>query len=391
MSDLTPIHDGEAEHYAREFFRREFVNQRLGRPGQWQGELARKLRLENPVAPRVFGDLLKGITPEGDHWVTRPQRDATRVQGWRFSLAEGRETSLLYGLSPTLVRARIRLAHNEAVRAALRDFEHTLSDTSWLRRPFESPAKHALFAKFQSGVSREQMPELATTVFLVNLIYRRGGGVEEYQPQQLANLLERTQKTYQQTFDQAVTRALGARVKLPQKLFSELHAAMPKESIYSRRSTNEQAHGGEQFFAIWQDRARDLGWGSEKTVAALREAKLSPTWHNWMESWSRKWQYEKACSSPPTRRPQSAQISRDGDDSRPQLGNSQSTSKVIPGRRRPHDPLKFFTAMQRGPKPNSPEKVAKEPAKEPTKPISKEPPKPEQKTQAQDKWTDYTH
>ena len=59
---FTPIFQGEAERYAREFFMPEFETRRLGRPGLWQGELAAKLNLQNPVAPKVFGGLLKAIT-----------------------------------------------------------------------------------------------------------------------------------------------------------------------------------------------------------------------------------------------------------------------------------------------------------------------------------------
>ncbi len=289
---LTPIRDGEGDHYAREFFRPEFIAQRLGKPGQWQGGLADKLRLENPVAPRAFADLLQGRTPEGDDWVRRPQVKEARVQGWRFTFTEPGDLSFLYGLSPEVARGGIRLVHNEGVRAALKDFEQSLSGRTWFQNFVAPPEKRTLFAKFQSGASREQQPQLETTVFLFNLIYRRGGGVESYQPEQLVPLHDRMQAIYQQTLQKEAVRFLGSRVELPNELQLRMQAAMSAKPANPRHSLRADPLQGRQLFAAWQAQARNLGWGSEKTIAALREAKLSPTWQNWMESWSRKFRYE---------------------------------------------------------------------------------------------------
>ena len=289
---FTPIFQGEAERYAREFFMPKFETRRLGRPGLWQGELAAKLNLQNPVAPKVFGGLLKAITPDGDNWLAKPERADCRVQAWRFTLGEERKLGLLYGLSPEVIRGRLRLAHGEAVRTSLNDFEQRLSGTSWLRRPFGTPDKQVAFAKFQSGATPARMPRLTTTVFLFNLIYQRGGGVQEFNFQQMKQLLERTQTVYQQTLLKEVTHVLGGRVELPDELYLGLHAAMSPKQVLPDLGARQPVLEGKQLFAAWREQAGKLGWGPEKLGRLLREAKLRPSLNNYAERLGRYYRHD---------------------------------------------------------------------------------------------------
>lgn len=289
---FTAIHQGEAERYAREFFRRDFETCRLGRTGLWQGELAAKLNLQNPVEPKVFGGLLKAITPDGDNWLAKPERADYRTQAWRFTLGQERKLGLLYGLSPEMVRGRLRLAHGEAVRTSLKDFEQTLSGASWLNRHSGTPDKQVVFAKFQSGASPARMPQLATTVFLFNLIYKRGGGVEEFKHPQLEKMLERTQAVYQQTLLKGVTQVLGGPVRLPDELYLNLHAAMSRGDPLPQIQPRQPVLEGKQLFAAWQEKAAKLGWGPDKLGRLLREAKLRPSLNNYMEQVGRFYRHE---------------------------------------------------------------------------------------------------
>lgn len=344
---LTPINEDEGDHHAREFFRPEFISQRLGQPGLWQGGIVRKLPLENPVQSGAFAKLLQGRTPHDQEWVARRPYQEPRVQGWRFSLAADAGLSLLWGLSPGLVRGRIRLAHNQAVRTAIEGFEYTLNGKPWLDNWFKPRQKHALFAKFQSGASREQRPQLETTLFLFNLTYRRGGIVEGYAPEQVAQQHAQMQASYKQALQKGVAWALGSRVELPNELLLRMQGSSVAGQTGTRGAARAQPLRGRELFAAWQEQARRADWEPEKVVALLREAKLRTTWPNLMERWSRMRQYDS-----------------------------------LDARQGKHSPLQCFIAMERGPQP----KTAGESGKNSTKEPSQEPPKKDQ-----DKWLGYTH
>jgi hypothetical protein len=58
MITITRIYEQDGDRHYRAFFRPEFVTERLGRPGQWQGGAVTKLGLSDPFQQDVFTSLL---------------------------------------------------------------------------------------------------------------------------------------------------------------------------------------------------------------------------------------------------------------------------------------------------------------------------------------------
>ena len=286
-SSIIPIQELDGERAYRAFFTPEFLSQRLGKPGLWQGGAMDKLDLKNPVAPEPFGRLLQGLTPTGEALLGRLQLTPDRVQGWRLILRDDSPVSTLWAVAPTLVRARIQLAHNQAVRTALTDFEHTLNGRPFFHKDFDPRRQHIVFAKFHSGASQRQDPRLQTTVFLPNLIIRSQGLIEGFTPDQVERLDSQMQNTYAQALHARVLWVLGEKLQMPKELSKCFETEVAAHATQGRFTANSPPLEGRQLFAAWQDLAQQWGWGPEKVAGLLRDAKSQPTWRNRTEDWAR--------------------------------------------------------------------------------------------------------
>jgi hypothetical protein len=285
--NMTTIHELDADSHQREFFRPDFITRRLGRFGQWQGGISLKLDLHNPIEPEVFSKLLQGRNPKGELLVQRLPMEKPRAQGWRFSLTAESSVSVLWALSPDVARKRIRYAHNQAVRAAVADFENVLNGRPWFDNVYDSQRKHTLFAKFHSGATREQVPRLETNLFLFNLVLRRGGVVESLTTEQVKAQQSRMESIYKQELNREIIRALGSRVELPKDMSEWMQNTPPLGQSKTWRFDNLRPLEGSQLFKAWQEQGRMCGCGPEKVMAMLHEARQRPKIRNSIEDYVR--------------------------------------------------------------------------------------------------------
>lgn len=287
---MTPLNETDAQRYFLPLFRPEFASRWLGKPGVWQGGIAVKRQLKDPVTPELFTRLAQGRTPDGESWIKRLPFEAERTAGWQITLSAGASLSVLWGVSPDLIRARIRLAHNEAVRKSVADFEYSLNGRPVFNDWFAVREQHALFATFQSGASRDQRPMLQTTLFLFNLRYGRGG-MASYPPEQVKELHSAMQAHYTRTLHRGISRVLGGRVQLPEEMCLRMHTAASGGKADSQRKANSRPLEGQQLFAAWRKQAQEWGWGPLKVYNALSEARSRLTRANWVKDWSQKLHY----------------------------------------------------------------------------------------------------
>ena len=280
MSDLSHLYEGSNDALYRGFFQSKFRDLCLGRMGVWLGGAVQKLGLSNPVEQGVFAKLLQGKTAAGEPLLARSLPDPGRVAAWRFTLEAGDAVSALWALAPSVLRARIQIAHARAVQGAIADFESSLNGRPWINNTFARGHRSTLAATFQSGATRYQSPRLATTVFLLSLDFRNAMPTGELASEALQRGQERMRSVYANNVDSAVLRMLGHQQLIPDELARRLHGNTIPHLGSKTRHELAQPIPGRELFTVWQKQATALGWGQEKITKLFREARLERTWQN---------------------------------------------------------------------------------------------------------------
>jgi len=263
MIRINPIYAKDGDRLYREFFEQQFRTHRLGAPGNWHGGAAQKLRLTEPVQVGVFSSLLRGLTPEGEALVGRQPQRADRAAAWRITLTDaGPASVVLWALSPSVYRLRIRRAHTHAVRAVITDFESGLNGRPWFDNPDAPGRKSALFAEFQAGATRQQAPRLHTNLFLFNLLFQKGAKTRTFAPEEVKQQWLRMNAVYTRTLGKELSRILGHQVQIPAELSVRFDAHPLNGLPDPDRRVAPQALENRELFAAWQQQAR--GWGDRQ-------------------------------------------------------------------------------------------------------------------------------
>lgn len=282
MIKIDAIRESDGDRLHREFFRPEFIDYRLGRPGHWQGSAAGKLGLTGPVEPGVFEKLLEGRSPEGETLLRPAVAQPNRVLGWRISVAADASTSVLWALAPPVVRGRIVTAHADAIRLALGEVERHLNGRPWIENPNAPGRISTLTAKFHSGASSQQIPRLETNVFLFNLVFQTGKENASFTREQATGQGRLIHSAYQRALRSEITRAIGANAKLSSE-FTLRFEEHPPGSGKSHRSDWAQRVPSRELFDRWQEQALKWGWGPQRTTEMIRESKSRLTMSNLIE------------------------------------------------------------------------------------------------------------
>jgi len=270
---MRSIYETERDRHCRAFFRPEFISQRLGKPGSWQGSAIDRLGLRNPIQAEDLATLLQGRTREGERLVRDPLSETNPVTGWRFNLTAEAPVSVLWALAPPVVSARIRLAHNEAVQAAVTDFERTLNRRPWYATSQVPERQRTLFAKFSSGASRQQTPRLETSLVLCNFIIQRGnGGLSSFTQEEVNRRERRLQSVYKRTLETRVSWIVGGKIHIPNELCQRFLSRSDAGPAKTNSMDGSRPLRGQQLFEAWQEQARGWGWGPMKVAALLRDA-----------------------------------------------------------------------------------------------------------------------
>jgi hypothetical protein len=125
-------------------------------------------------------------------------------------------------------------------------------------------------------------------VFHFNFMLQRRIVLAPLTPDQASELHGRMLAVYRQALRRGVMWVLGDAVQLPKELVQRFHGESVDGDAWGGRRVNLPSRWeGRQLVAAWQEQARKWGWGPERVVRLLREAKLQPTWHNYVESWGR--------------------------------------------------------------------------------------------------------
>ena len=146
-------------------------------PGQWLGVGARTLGLRGEVSGNDLRRILDGTHPTSAEQLGGAQGGRERLPGYDLTFRAPKSVSLLFALSEGEVSRDVKLAHEEAVRAALGYLER---EAAFGRRRGEGgmvPVRGEGFvgASFQHRTSRAGDPLLHHHVLVANLV-RDGQG-----------------------------------------------------------------------------------------------------------------------------------------------------------------------------------------------------------------------
>ena len=289
MITISPIFGKDGDKAYREFFQEEFISQRLGKPGYWQGEAAKILHLGDPVQWAPFQNLLRGRTPDGAQRLVAESGGSDRELGWQLTISTSPSLSVLWALGPVRTRVRLEYTHFSSVRHALSCFEqaiHGWDGEGDLPRG-KNPA--GLFAAFRSGATWDQSPHLHTTVFFFNLGLRPNGTAQTFTTDQVKNQRFNLRQSVEEVQEVMLWRAIGA-YQLVQGAEQRL-AGVPQEvcqkfcfdSKYRINRIGKVEEPAEPLpskylFSQWQKQAEQWGWGPKEAEAFLRSARRARTW-----------------------------------------------------------------------------------------------------------------
>lgn len=191
--------------HARTYHTKEFVSQQQNYwsrdqrgHSEWQGRLARQWTLHGPVEAEGFARLSEGLHPRTGEQLVRHQvsrtyqgKDGNEVTsaehraGWdaTFSAPKSVSITALVGGDD-----RVRLAHRESVRAALRELEHyTQARIGNVHAP-ETTGKFVA-ATFEHDTARPvdgyAAPQLHTHAVIFNVTERDNGQTRALQPHEM--------------------------------------------------------------------------------------------------------------------------------------------------------------------------------------------------------------
>lgn len=271
---MKPTFEHESERLCGQFFRPDFITQRLGAPGTWQGEAMTRVGVENPLRAEPLANLLSGYTADRAHLLRDPLID-NPVRAWRFSLGADPALNTVWALSEKPIQRQIRLAHTKAVEESLKDFASTLNGNPRHDSPTSLERKLALFAKFESGASRTQAPQLETNIFLFNFIIQRGGGggLSAFTEEQTAKLEERAVAVYRQALERDITWTQGRRIEIPSELSQKFQDPANFGPVASKVWADGKALQGEELFACWREQGRSWHWEPARVARLQVEAR----------------------------------------------------------------------------------------------------------------------
>lgn len=164
---------GGAAHY---FQNSDDYYAKEGHTGQWEGEGAKRLGLEGGVDPITFKKLLEGELPNGE--VVRRAKPNTQGNGKKTKERLGIDFTFSAPKSVSIAALvtndqKLLAAHDEAVRAALRQLEARVIARKKERGiSFRLHTANLTFATFRHDLSRTQDPQLHTHAVAMNLTQR---------------------------------------------------------------------------------------------------------------------------------------------------------------------------------------------------------------------------
>lgn len=298
LSISNPLKGADRAEYYLKLAREDYYTRGGEEPGQWTGSGASWLGLEGTVQPDALRNLLQGYSPDGRERLTQNAGSPQRQTGWDLTFSAPKSASVLWALAPEPVRREIESAHRQAVIEALDQLEREAGITRRGQGGTRKEPAALTFATFLHTTSRAQDPQLHTHALLINLGLRRDGTAGSIQSRDVFRAKMRTGQQYRSTFARLLHERLGLRIVLDRSGFviegipAELcrrfsrrrqaiekaldrlgrHDAITAKEVTLKTRERKTAIPRAELFALWQERAREFGWGPEQAQAFCQAA-----------------------------------------------------------------------------------------------------------------------
>ncbi len=281
MITLTPIHERDGDRHYQEFFRPEYLSERLGRSGQWLGGGVAKLELSGPVQRDAFAQLLQGRTPDGEKLLKQSWEQGERVLGWRINVTAEGPLNPLWALSSGALRTHLQTGFAKAAQAVVTDFERRLNGVLPWGNAYARGRQSVLCGEFQSGASPAQTPRLESTLFLFNLQFQRGMENTVLRPEFVNARMPRMHDLFSRVATDAMKQTVGGRIEFPKQMIQRFQEESPLHSDRPGDARWKQALRGQDLFDAWHNQARRWGWSTRDTLRVIDRAQ--PTVSSFMQ------------------------------------------------------------------------------------------------------------
>lgn len=272
--------------------------------GQWLGNAAKDLGLEDNVEPAQLTAMLTGDDPAtGEPLGLRAVGGSGAVPGFDLTFSAPKSVSLMWGLGGPELGAEVRAAHQCSVEAALGYLQR---EACWTRRGAGGaefvPGNGFLAAAYRHRSSRNGDPQLHTHVLIANATQGPDGRWTRLYHPAIYEHAKTASYLYEANLRHELSRRLGVQWQEVRRGIAEiagfrdewlktfstrraeiLEAAGPDASAKARqiatlttRHVKEREASPETMRERWHKRAAEIGMDREAIAATLgREAQLA--------------------------------------------------------------------------------------------------------------------
>jgi hypothetical protein len=169
--NLQPIRADECDKVLGRFTAPEFLAEKLGKPGTWFPSPGGKAR---SVTSESLTELFKGLPRAPEPLLADPRLGPLQPLGWAMEFKVDSMHNTVWAIGDEERRNQVELCHSTAVGKTVERLD------ALIRRAggFPPEGKNGpVFALFQSGTGKGQVPQLATTVLVPNGHQTRDGNV----------------------------------------------------------------------------------------------------------------------------------------------------------------------------------------------------------------------
>src|SRR4051794_461834 len=265
--------------------------------GRWVGVAARELGLSGEVEPDGLRRVLEGLDPQ-DGTELRTSTSRARVAGFDLTFSAPKSVSVLFGLGDDDLRARVRDAHDVAVREAVGHLERWAAA---VRRGhgglMVEQASGLVAAAFRHRTSRAGDPQLHTHVLVANLGRGIDGRWSALDGRRLYAEARAASFIYQAVLRGELTRTVGVEwscvrrgiaevIGVPRSVTREFSrrraeidvalaergttgARAAEAAALATRKVKDPRVDAERLIGGWRDRAKALGFGEPELARVV--------------------------------------------------------------------------------------------------------------------------
>jgi hypothetical protein len=284
---ISEVRQKDTERAYEEFFREEFRSQRLGRVGQWFGEAKSVLGLSQPVSLKVFSNLVRGLTPDGDKMVLQDGDNPNRTALWQIDYNGSQSLSTLWAIAPASWTAKVESVHVSAAHYVLGQINAEIAADAWLRGSYRklSDRPNILAALFSYGATHDHTPHLKATAFVLTHGFIKDGSLCKFDTYDINARKGQLSDLHDFALQHHCLGSLGL-VKEDFFIRELRIAGVPQEVVrkfFFGPTDSQRQHSAKpleemELFAKWKAEGGRLGWGVSQAAALLRESGRQKYW-----------------------------------------------------------------------------------------------------------------